>query len=181
MQQQLLDLFQQYPNAAIIISLLINILIALSGILPSFFITAANLYFFGFWPGTALSVAGEAAGAAVAFILYRKGLRNWSKAPLERYPRAKKLVEAKGKEAFQLVLALRLIPFVPSGLVTVAAAIGQVAFGTFFIASTLGKIPALLIEAAAVHQVTQFGWAGKIILAGIAVYILYQVLKPKQP
>ena len=81
------------------------------------------------------------------------------------------------KKAFWLILSLRLIPFVPSGIVTFAAAIGQVSATTFLIASSLGKLPALLLEGYAVYQVTEFGWQGKLILTVVAFAILFGIVR----
>ena len=72
-----------------------------------------------------------------------------------------------------------MIPFVPSGLITFAAAVGKVSFSTFFAASSLGKLPALLLEAYSVYAVSQFGWQGKLILAIAAIGLLYWILKKK--
>ena len=180
METGILNLFHQHPELALAISLGVSILIAVLGVVPSFFITAANIAFFGFWKGTLISFLGEALGAAIAFVLYRKGFKKMSQPQLEKHPRVKRLIEAEGKEAFLLILSLRLIPFVPSGLVTFVAAIGRVSLLTFLIASSLGKAPALLLEAYSVYQVTQFGWQGKLILGIVAVFILYQFFRRKK-
>ncbi|TCZ72183.1 TVP38/TMEM64 family protein [Flaviaesturariibacter aridisoli] len=177
MQEQLLHLFQQHPGLAVFLSLVISVGVAVLGLVPSFFVTAANLLFFGFWPGTALSFAGEALGALVSFVLYRKGFRRRVAPGLDRFPRLQRLLAAEGAEAFGLVFSLRLLPFVPSGLVTFAAAVGRVGIGTFFAASTLGKAPALLLEAWSVYEVTRFGMAGKIILAVVALALLFWILR----
>lgn len=177
MGEQLSALFNAHPQWAIVISLLISVVIAVAGILPSVFITAANILFFGFWEGLLISFLGEALGAVVAFILYRKGFKKAMTMPLHKYPRVERLINAKGKEAFLLIMGLRLLPFVPSGLVTFAGAIGNVSLLTFTTASSLGKIPALFIEAYSVYQVTQFGWQGKLILGLIACVLIYWVVK----
>ncbi|MEO6731798.1 MAG: VTT domain-containing protein [Ferruginibacter sp.] len=179
MQDSLLNLFNEYPHLAILISICISILIALLGVLPSVFITAANILFFGFWNGTLISFIGEAAGAGIAFLLYRKGLKKTFEKRLDKYPKVKLLMSAEGKQAFYLVFSLRLIPFVPSGLITFAAAIGKVSFLIFFVASSLGKLPALLIEAWSVYHVTQFDWKGKLILAIVAVGLIYWAIKKR--
>jgi uncharacterized membrane protein YdjX (TVP38/TMEM64 family) len=176
-KEQLLTLFRDHPDLAIAISLLVSIVVAVLGLVPSVFITAANILFFGFWKGTMVSLAGEAIGAFIAFLLYRKGLRNLSRQSLQRFPRLQRLLEAEGREAFMLIFSLRLLPFVPSGLVTFAAAIGKVSATVFFFASTLGKIPALLIEAWSVYQVTEFGWQGKLVLAVVGVFLVYLVIR----
>lgn len=179
MQQQLLELFHNHPGLAIALSLAVSLLVAVLGLLPSFFVTAANIAYFGFWPGTALSFAGEALGALVSFVLYRKGFRRRVTPGLDRHPRLRQLLEAEGSTAFGLIFSLRLLPFVPSGLITFAAAVGRVRGPVFFAASTLGKAPALLLEAWSVYEVTRFGTAGKIILAMFALGLLVWLLRRK--
>ncbi|MEO5890336.1 MAG: VTT domain-containing protein, partial [Ferruginibacter sp.] len=173
----LLHLFKENPHLAVIISLCISVLIAILGVVPSVFVTAANILFFGFWNGTLISFLGESIGAGIAFILYRKGFKKTITKGLDKYPRINKLINAGNKEAFYLVFSLRLIPFVPSGLITFAAAIGKVSLPVFFVASSLGKLPALLMEAWSVYEVTEFGWIGKIILAVIALGLIYWAIK----
>jgi len=172
-----LSLFREHAQLAIPLAIGIGILLAVIGILPSFFLTAANVLFFGFWKGCLISFFGEAMGALVAFYIYRRGFQAKLQAPLQRYPRLRSLLQAEGKKAFMLIFSLRLLPFVPSGLVTFAAATGRVGTGTFVLASSLGKIPALLMEAYAVYAVSRFGWQGKAILAALALFLLYRVLK----
>lgn len=179
MGEQLLTLFREHEQWALAISLLLSVIVAVLGVLPSVFITAANILFFGFWQGLLISFVGEAFGAVVAFLLYRKGFKKAVTKPLHKYPRVQRLMEARGKEAFLLIMGLRLLPFVPSGLVTFAAAIGNASLLTFVVASSLGKVPALFIEAYSVYQVTQFGWQGKVILALIACTLIYLVFKKK--
>jgi uncharacterized membrane protein YdjX (TVP38/TMEM64 family) len=146
---------------------------------PSVFVTAANILFFGFWMGTLISFIGEAIGAAIAFILYRKGFKKAVVKGLDRYPKIKQLINAEGREAFYLVFVLRLIPFVPSGLVTFAAAVGRVGLVVFILASSLGKLPALLIEAYSVYQVAAFNWQGKLILLAVGLGSLYWLIRRK--
>ena len=177
MKEAVLHFFQQYPHLALVTSLLISILIAVLGVIPSFFVTAANILFFGFWQGVAISFAGEALGAVVAFYLYRKGFKKGASAEISKHKTVAALVNAENKKAFWLILSLRLIPFVPSGIVTFAAAIGQVSATTFLIASSLGKLPALLLEGYAVYQVTEFGWQGKLILTVVAFAILFGIVR----
>ncbi|WP_425262708.1 hypothetical protein [Paenibacillus thermotolerans] len=68
---------------------------------------------------------------------------------------------------------MRLLPFIPSGFVTFASSIGKVSSGVFLLASTIGKAPALLMEAYSVYQVTKFGWQGKLILLLAASYFIF--------
>ncbi|MEO6252646.1 MAG: VTT domain-containing protein [Ferruginibacter sp.] len=179
MVNSLLQLFREYHDLAILISICVSIVIAILGLVPSVFITAANILFFGFWNGTLISFLGEALGAGVAFYLYRKGFKKNAEKRLDQYPKLKRLINATGKESFWLIFSLRLIPFVPSGLITFAAAVGKVSAAVFIIASSLGKLPALLIEAYAVYEVAAFGWQGKLILAIVALGLLYWIIKKR--
>lgn len=180
MEEQLIHYFREYEHVAILISIGVNIIVAVLGIVPSFFVTGANLIFFGFWMGTFISFIGEAVGAIIAFYLYRKGFKRFSEKPLNSYPKLKQLIHLRGKEAFLLILSLRLLPFMPSGLVTLAGAVGSVSFLVFAVASSIGKIPALLIEAYSVYQITQFEWQGKLIITIGAVYMMYVVWKKRR-
>jgi uncharacterized membrane protein YdjX (TVP38/TMEM64 family) len=180
MEEQIIDLLLLYKEAAIFISIFINILIAILGVMPTVFVTAANIAVFGFWEGTLLSFIGEALGAVVAFWLYRKGLKKISEVKLSKYKKGKELMEVRGKEAFYLILALRFLPFIPSGIVTFFAAIGSVSISIFALASSLGKVPAMLIEAYSVYQVTNWTWQGKMILFLAAIYFLILVFRKRK-
>jgi len=147
-------LLTDYRPIAIPLSLLLEIAIAIVGVLPSYFITMANVAVFGIWWGTALSIAGESLGAVLAFLLYRKGLNRLSNgksrfaASLDK--RMNQLSQAPPIRAFFLVFAFRLLPYMPSGAVTVAAAASRMNAIGFTTASTLGKIPSLVVEVATV-------------------------------
>ncbi|RHW38975.1 TVP38/TMEM64 family protein [Neobacillus notoginsengisoli] len=180
MQEWVVGLFQNYREAAVLISILLNIGISILGVVPSVFLTAANIVVFGPVGGTAISAIGEAAGAAVSFFLYRKGFKRWAEKQLPAKRWIQTLLTARGKDAFLMIIGLRILPFVPSGLVTFAAAIGSVGASTFIAASTIGKIPALLIEAYSVYQVTQWTVQGKLILIIFSIIIMYLGIKNRR-
>lgn len=171
MEERFVELLVQYKEIALLISLFASIVVAILGVVPSIFITGANILVFGFVGGLLISFLGEAIGAVVAFFLYRKGFKKVSQEPLKKYPKLTKLIESEGRDAFWLILSLRLLPFVPSGLVTFAGAIGKVSILMFAIASTIGKVPALLIEAYSVHYVFQLEWQQKITFTLVSVSI----------
>ncbi|MBB5022556.1 TVP38/TMEM64 family protein [Desulfurispira natronophila] len=171
------DFLRQYGIYAAIISILINILATIVGVFPTFLITAANIVVFGLWAGTLISFLGESLGAIAAFVLYRKGFRRRAQRILDYYPRAQRLVNLRGREAFDLIFLLRLLPFAPAWVSTFGAAIGKVPLLLFIAASTLGKIPALLMEAYAVYEVTRFQWQGKTVLLILASLLAWDIWK----
>jgi uncharacterized membrane protein YdjX (TVP38/TMEM64 family) len=174
MQQQFEHFLYIYEDFTIILSILMNIIISIIGFIPSVFLTAINIKVFGLTGGVILSLIGEALGAIVAFWLYRLGFRKFVETKVS-HSKVQKLLYMKGKEAFFLILSLRLIPFTPSSLVTLYAALGKVSWGWFAVASTLGKVPALLIEVYSVKAVVNGTLLGKVILGVLGIGILVYV------
>ncbi|MBM7694115.1 putative membrane protein YdjX (TVP38/TMEM64 family) [Peribacillus deserti] len=175
MKEILVSWFKESGLFAYLISMLMNVLISILGVVPSVFLTAANITFFGFSQGLFLSIAGEALGAIISFYIYRKGIKRITITSGQIL--INKLQSTKGTEAFLLILALRIFPFVPSGAVTLAGAASKVSMLGFALASTMGKIPALIIEALTVKAVLQWDLKDKLILAflsiGLAAAVFY--------
>ncbi len=142
----LISIMENNIFLAFFISIIVNIIIAVLGLLPSIFITIANIAIFGPLGGLVVSIIGEAVGGIISFILYRNGFKKMSEDLVNKYEITKKIINATGKEARRLIFSFRLLPYMPSGIVTYASAIGEVSLLDFSISSTLGKIPALVIE-----------------------------------
>ncbi|MBM4760862.1 TVP38/TMEM64 family protein [Bacillus sp. B15-48] len=174
-----------HPILAAVASIIMNVFVAITGVLPSAFITAWTIALFGFEIGLILLIVGEALGAIISFILYRKGVKLFSRKAKKKKLENKflrRLKQTAGTEAFFLVILLRLLPFVPSGFVTLAAAVSKMGFLHFSIASTLGKIPALYIESYSVYYVMNLQSAWQIALVVLVVfgYLLYLFFKKQQ-
>jgi uncharacterized membrane protein YdjX (TVP38/TMEM64 family) len=132
-------------------SIVLNVIISISGFLPSAFLTAINIAVFDFKLGLLISIVGEAIGAILSFLLYRKGLIKLSNKKQVKNKYLLRLKNTRGLEAICIVLLLRIVPFIPSGMVTLVASYSKMGMYSFGIASTLGKVPSLFIEAYAVN------------------------------
>lgn len=171
--ESLLSYLHMVPlPVAILVSIGLNCLIAIAGVIPSAFLTAANVALFGFWGGFSVSLIGEITGSLLAFWLYRKGFKKGINHLTKHAPRLQKLLHASSKEAFLLVIGLRLMPFVPAGLVTLYAAISTMRFGAFAWASSIGKVPALWLEVIATSAVMNFFGQAQFILLLTALSLL---------
>lgn len=182
MEDLLLEWMPTNPILAAFISIGLNIIVAITGVLPSAFITVGTVSVFGFKMALLILILGEAAGAIVSFILYRKGLHKLlSKPKINRKENKflRRLKNTDGMTAFFIVVLLRIIPFVPSGVVTLTAALSKMKLTSFSVASTLGKIPALFVEAYSVSQVLslQTEWQIGLILVMIILFLFYLVWK----
>ena len=180
MEIQVTQLFENTGLYASWLSIILSIIISILGIVPSFFVTGANIGFFGFGYGLLLSIIGEALGAIISFYLYRKGLNKLTKKVPDNNKYLNRLQETEGITAFSLVLALRFAPFMPSGLITLVSAGSKMGILNFSIASTLGKIPALIMEAYSIKLILDWNWQGKIILGILSILILILVLRKKR-
>lgn len=142
-----LEILKNNSSIAIPISLSISICISLIGILPSVFVTGANIVFFGPINGFFISLLGETIGAYITFIVYRLGFKKKIEKFIEGNKLISKIVNSDGKEAGVLIFEGRIIPFIPSGVITLAASISNVNGKIFTIATFIGKAPSIALEA----------------------------------
>ena len=148
----LIEVFQQYQGIAALISLTISVLVALVGVIPSVFVTAANILFFGPWMGFIISLLGEVIGGYISFLAYRKGFKKATEKLVGKYKLIDRLVHSDGMKAGLLIFQGRLLPFVPSGIVTLASSVSNVSGTIYNIATLLGKIPSIALEVLISYQ-----------------------------
>ena len=79
------------------------------------------------------------------FMFIRYGFQEWGDRVLYRYNRLGKVTTMFERNAFMTILFTRLIPFIPSIVINVYAALSKVTFASYSIASALGKIPAIAV------------------------------------
>jgi uncharacterized membrane protein YdjX (TVP38/TMEM64 family) len=152
-QNLIINLFEANVYLAIIISILLNILISVTGVLPSIFITTINIHFFGGLFGLFISILGESIGAIASFYLYRKGIHHFKLNKRVNNKYFKRIKESEGLETLFFLFIFRILPFLPSGMVTLGAAFTRIDLISFTIVSTIGKIPSLLLEAMIAFQI----------------------------
>ncbi|EGA90432.1 hypothetical protein GPDM_05376 [Planococcus donghaensis MPA1U2] len=133
---------------------MINLAVGALGFIPSVLITAVNIQSFGLYGGAFLTFVGEIVGALLGFYLYRYGFSKVDPKWM-RHRFWLKLQQQSPKQVFGMVVLLRLLPFMPSGLVTAGAALTPISGKLFWLGSTIGKVPAVMLELAAVYGITQ--------------------------
>ncbi|WP_334195943.1 TVP38/TMEM64 family protein [Muricomes intestini] len=133
-----------YGAYAAVISFVLMLLQSVAAPLPAFLITFANANLFGWWKGALLSWSSAMAGAALCFFIARILGRDavtklTSKGGLEQID---KFFEKHGKNT---ILICRLLPFISFDVVSYAAGLTSMSFGSFFIATGIGQLPATII------------------------------------
>ncbi|WP_281883480.1 TVP38/TMEM64 family protein [Paenibacillus sp. YYML68] len=102
---------------------------------------------FGPMLGGLLTWVGSAAASVLMFLFVRYGYQDWGRRLLQRYHRLDRVTAWFERNAFLAIVFSRLLPFIPSIIINVYAALSRVSWLTYTIASSLGKIPAMLLFA----------------------------------
>jgi uncharacterized membrane protein YdjX (TVP38/TMEM64 family) len=136
---------RSFGNLAIIFSIFLGILINLSG-LPTVIYSGANGIVFGFWIGFGLSWTAEIVGAILALVITRSLVGNRAEQYIDRHPELKAAYDFTGRRGFWALLVARLVPFTPSGLLNIAAAVSRISFLHYLVATAVGKIPSVMAE-----------------------------------
>lgn len=171
------SLFERHYFWAVPLSLGLNILISLTGILPSLFLTGANTLVFGFLGGGVLSWCGEILGAGISFLLYRYFLVVPSEGSILNNRWLKPLRSITAKDGFTALLIARVLPMIPSGLINLLAALSPVPFRTFLLATALGKAPSLFLEAFIGHDLFLWreNWPRLLAFLGLTAVLYYSI------
>lgn len=111
--------------------------------IPLFVVAGANGFIFGVLRGTVITLAGAMIGASIAFYLarfFRCGFLD-QKAASNRY----RLNRLDPRHGPRLVFLARLVPVIPSSVVSYLAGLSRMRFSSFFLVSVLGKLPEIVL------------------------------------
>lgn len=142
---ELLIWFQQTEHIALVI--LMATLMALFPVIPYPVVGGVIGAAFGPVLGAAVTWTGSAAASILMFLFIRYGYQEWGQRVLHRYSSVGRLTALFEKNAFLTVLFARLLPFIPSIIINIYAALSRVSFRSYALASAIGKIPSMLLFA----------------------------------
>lgn len=135
---------ESYGAYAVVVSFLLMIMQSVAAPLPAFLLTFANANLFGWWKGAILSWSSAMAGAAVCFWIARILGRDVVEKLTSRSG-LKQIDEFFDKHGQLSVLIARLLPFISFDIVSYAAGLTSMSFGSFLIATGIGQLPATII------------------------------------
>lgn len=174
-------LLNDYSQYALIISILISIVIAILGLVPSVFVTGANLIFFGPFLGFIVSLVGETIGNYISFKLYKKGFKKSIEKRFSNYKILENISESDGNKAAFLIFQARVVPFIPSGIVTLAASLSNIDDFRYVLATCIGKIPSIGLEMLVSYGILTSGEKYiQIIIGIVAIYLIYKTFKKEK-
>ncbi len=110
-------------------------------LLPASVLTMVAGFVYGPIYGLIIVVPAALLGATSAFLLGRTVLRDWVRRRMAQSPRTRALDKAIDREAFKLVLLLRLSPLVPFNVLNYALSMSGISLKRFVLVTFLGEIP----------------------------------------
>ncbi|MFA6075199.1 MAG: TVP38/TMEM64 family protein [Negativicutes bacterium] len=135
-----------------VILLLLFIILTFDVVFPFMLLEGAAGIIYGFFWGTLLSWVGEVAGALVMFFVARYFFRDYVHGLLIKSKYMKQAEDYSSKKGFWILLYARLFPLAPSGIITAVAAISQIKFRDFILATIIGKLPPIIIKVLMGHD-----------------------------
>jgi uncharacterized membrane protein YdjX (TVP38/TMEM64 family) len=100
---------------------------------------------FGTTQGVIVSMTGAMAGTMGFYFLSRYGFRDYAQSKLMKYPKVQEYEDLLNRNSFAAILTCRLIPIIPAPFINIICGLSNVNWLIFFTASTIGKIPNILI------------------------------------
>ena len=154
------DFVESYGAYAAAVSFLLMILQSIAAPLPAFLLTFANANLFGWWKGAVLSWSSAMAGAAVCFYIARLLGRDVAEKLTSRagLKQIDVFFERHGRMS---ILIARLLPFMSFDIVSYAAGLTSMSFGSFFIATGIGQLPATII----------YSYVGSMLTGGAKLFV----------
>ncbi|MFW5669800.1 MAG: TVP38/TMEM64 family protein [Acetivibrio ethanolgignens] len=151
---------ESYGPYAAVISFLLMILQSSVAPLPAFLLTVANASLVGWWKGAILSWSSAMAGAAACFWIARILGRD-AVEKLTSRSGLKQIDEFFDRYGRQSVLIMRLLPFISFDIVSYAAGLTAMSFGSFLIATGIGQLPATIV----------YSYVGGMLTGGARLFI----------
>ncbi|WP_040209709.1 TVP38/TMEM64 family protein [Neobacillus jeddahensis] len=144
-KDDLLEMIKQGGNLSILISMLMVAICVFFPIIPFPVLAGVIGAVFGATLAVFISLAGAIVGTMAFFFLSRYGFRDFAVEKLAKYPKITEYEEFLNRNSFVAILTCRLIPIIPAPIVNIICGLSGVKWIIFFVASTLGKIPNILI------------------------------------
>ncbi|MCY7858960.1 TVP38/TMEM64 family protein [Bacillus sonorensis] len=172
-----LELIKLGGMLSVMLSILLVAACVFFPVVPFAIIAGLNGAVFGIASGVLITLSGSMLGTMLLFFLARYGFRDWARKKTSKYPKISEYEAYFHQNAFTAVLLGRLIPVIPSVVMNTVCGLSTIKWAVFFTASTLGKIPNVLVISIAganfsEHKLVSFGIYGAYMM--IIMIIIYR-------
>ena len=170
--EDLAEYLRSFGAMTVFVSTFLMVLQTLFTPLPLFLLAGANGFIFGLWYGVLITLGGSLLGASMAFYL----ARGFGRGIISRCLKEAYMVKVDRMSHSQgpwMVFMARLVPVIPSSIISYVAGLSKMTFRGFFIATALGKFPEIVIYTALGHGFQQAeGLATQITILLIVLAIM---------
>ncbi|MCL6604211.1 MAG: VTT domain-containing protein [Paenibacillus sp.] len=142
-RNNLLDWMRQ--DHSLILTFLAATLLALFPVVPYKVVISLFGYVYGSVGGAALCWGATTFAAALMFFSVKYLFKGSAKRYLTTTPALDKFKTAVEKRPFASVVLARLVPVIPQAAVNIYAGAAGLPFGSFFLATAIGKIPGIAL------------------------------------
>nr|WP_278247503.1 VTT domain-containing protein [Clostridium beijerinckii] len=114
-------------------------------------------------------------------MIYRLGFKRKIEKFTDRNRLIYRIVKSDGREAGLLIFQGRIIPFIPSGIITLAASISNVDSKIFTVATLIGKVPSIALEALVSYDIINIydNWIRLVITVIGLIFVKFTITKKK--
>jgi uncharacterized membrane protein YdjX (TVP38/TMEM64 family) len=140
--EQLMHVVRGLGVRGAVVFAIVQILVAVSGVLPASLLGVAAGAIYGLVPGFLLAAASTLAGALLSFFLSRSLFRAGLEHLAARRPRLRNLDTRIARDGWKLVCLLRVSPIMPFSATSLALGLSAVGLRDYTI-GTLASLPAL--------------------------------------
>ncbi|WP_078391299.1 TVP38/TMEM64 family protein [Shouchella patagoniensis] len=146
---------QSFGQQYLIVTALIATVLALFPIIP--YPITGGLIGAAFGPitGSLITWIGSSSASILMFILIRYAYQDYGLSLINRFHTTSKITVLFEKSAFMTIFITRLIPIIPSILVNAYSALSRVKTSHYVFASSLGKVPSMILFATVGNAVLQ--------------------------
>ena len=116
-------------------------------LLPGGILAVGSGLFFGLWWGFFFNVAGNVAGAAVAFLISRRLGRGWVERRFFQHRKWAALDAAIARDGWKIIFLSQVHPLFPSSLLNYLYGITRIRFGSCMLWIAIGQAPGLFLYA----------------------------------
>ncbi|MBB6451167.1 putative membrane protein YdjX (TVP38/TMEM64 family) [Geomicrobium halophilum] len=137
----------EHGTESVIITAMLATLMSLFPVIPYPIIGGILGAIYGSYLGSLVTWIGSSMASIIMFAFVRFGYQDWGLKLISKYQALSKVTMLFERNAFMTIFLTRLIPIVPSIIVNIYSALSRVTFGSYTIASSVGKIPSMILFA----------------------------------
>ena len=174
----LVEYLRSFGPWALVISFILDVLINAGSVFPSVFLSTANGLIFGLPLGILVSWLAETVGVVLSFLLMRFFFRDAAELLIAKSNSLQHIDEASGEKGLYWMAVARMLPYVPSGILTAIGAVSRISVKDYIIANLIGKLPSTSLEVIIGHDLVNFREnslrLGVLVTLGLLAFFIYK-------